>query len=152
VEIERKFLVPEPPGTLDSHRSARIEQGYLASGEAGEVRLRRADEELSLTVKRGRGEVRDEEEVELGSEQFERLWPLTEDRRVAKTRYWVPAGDRTIELDVYEGELDGLLTAEVEFPSEEESHDFDPPEWFGDEVTGDDRYRNESLAREGPPA
>jgi adenylate cyclase len=153
MEIERKFLVPEPPDGIDSQRSGRIEQGYLAIGKSGEqVRLRRVGDELSLTVKRGRGEVRTEEEVGLREDQFEHLWPLTEGRRVVKTRHWIPAGDRTIELDVYEGSLDGLLTAEVEFPSEAESHAFEPPPWFGEEVTDDDRYKNESLAVDGMPA
>jgi adenylate cyclase len=151
VEIERKFLVPEPPGDLDSHRSGHIEQGYLAIGEAGEVRLRRVGDELTLTVKRGMGEVRDEEEVELAPDQFDSLWPLTEGLRVTKTRHWIPAGERTIELDVYEGPLEGLITAEVEFPSDSESRAFDPPAWFGDEVTDDDRYKNEVLARDGIP-
>jgi adenylate cyclase len=151
MEIERKFLVAEPPEDLDRHPSDGIEQGYLAIGESGEVRLRRAGEELTLTVKRGSGEVREEEEVELERDQFERLWPLTEGLRVTKTRYRMPAGERTIELDVYEGPLEGLRTAEVEFPSERESHRFDPPPWFGDDVTDDDRYKNEALARDGLP-
>jgi adenylate cyclase len=152
MEIERKFLVSQPPDELDRHRSARIEQGYLATVESGaEVRLRRVDDQPYLTVKRGRGEVREEEEVELRPEQFERLWPLTEGLRVTKTRHWIPAGDRTIELDVYDGPLEGLLTAEVEFPSERDSHAFDPPPWFGEEVTDDDRYKNEALARDGMP-
>jgi adenylate cyclase len=151
MEIERKFLVPEQPGDLESSRSGHIEQGYLAIGEPAEVRLRRVGDERTLTVKRGSGAVRDEQEIELPPDQFDRLWPLTEGLRVTKTRHWIPSGERTIELDVYEGPLEGLRTAEVEFPSEPDSESFEPPAWFGDEVTDDDRYKNEALARDGIP-
>jgi adenylate cyclase len=151
MEIERKFLVPEPPGDLGSHPSRHVEQGYLAIGKPAEVRLRRVGDERTLTVKRGSGEVRDEQEIELSREQLDRLWPLTEGMRVTKTRHLIPAGERTIELDVYEGPLEGLLTAEVEFPSQRDSHAFEPPAWFGEEVTDDDRYKNEALARDGIP-
>jgi adenylate cyclase len=152
LEIERKFLLRERPDWLDDHPSAQIEQGYLAivEGET-EVRLRRKDGQAVLTVKRGAGEVRSEEEVELDEEQFDALWPLTERRRVAKRRYRVPHGELTIEVDVFEGPLRGTLLGEVEFSSEEASAAFDPPAWLGDEVTGDARYANESLALRGAP-
>jgi len=152
MEIERKFLVPSPPDGLDSARSEPIDQGYLAIGDEGEeVRLRRLGEESYLTVKRGRGEVRTEQEVTLDREQFDALWPLTEDRRISKTRHWLPLGDLEIELDVYAGELDGLVTAEIEFESEDDADAFEPPDWLGEDVTDDDRYKNESLATDGLP-
>ena len=65
----------------------------------------------------------------------------------------IPAdGGLAIELDVYAGDLDGLMTAEVEFGSEEEADAFDPPPWIGTDVTGDARYSNQSLAVRGLPA
>jgi CYTH domain-containing protein len=152
VEIERKFLVGDVPD-LENRDSVHIEQGYLALAADGgaEVRLRRRDGDLLLTVKGGTGEVRVEEELELEPETFESLWPLTEARRVSKTRHLIPLGERTVELDLYEGPLDGLVTAEVEFNSEDDAHRFDPPEWLGIEVTGDERYLNERLATAGRP-
>jgi adenylate cyclase len=152
VEIERKFLVREVPDLSDCD-SVRLEQGYLAlAGDGGaEVRLRRKDHDLLLTVKGGTGEVRVEEELELEPETFDSLWPLTEGRRVSKTRYLIPLGELTVELDLYEGQLDGLATAEVEFESEDDADRFDPPGWLGDEVTGDERYLNERLATVGAP-
>jgi adenylate cyclase len=61
-----------------------------------------------------------EEEMEIDAERFTRLWPLTEGRRLEKTRYLIPgSGDLTIELDVYSGGLRGLMVAEVEFGSED---------------------------------
>ena len=152
MEIERKFLLPEAPAWLDDHDSVAIEQGYLAivEGET-EVRLRRKGDSTILTVKRGTGEVRREEEIELEEDQFGALWPLTEARRVVKRRYEVPHGDLTIEVDVFEGPLAGIVIGEVEFDSEQASAAFVPPDWLGDEVTGDARYANESLAIRGAP-
>jgi CYTH domain-containing protein len=150
VEVERKFVLaslPElPPGT-------RIEQGYVALDPAGaEVRVRRKGDAHTLTVKSGAGLVRGEEELALGAEDFARLWPLTEGRRVIKTRHDVDLGDGLkAEVDVYEGALDGLLTAEVEFPDEAAARAFDAPRCLGRDVTGDKRYANQSLAVDGRP-
>jgi adenylate cyclase len=148
VEVERKFLVADPPDLGDGEE---IEQGYLAAGGAGEVRLRRRAGALLLTAKRGSGLSREEAELDLDRDGFERLWPLTEGRRLHKRRYVTPQGDLTIEVDVYEGDLEGLAVAEIEFASEEEANRFEPPEWFGDEVTGDERYLNVTLATQGAP-
>jgi adenylate cyclase len=151
MEVERKFLVGEPPD-LSGTDADEIEQGYLAIGADGEVRVRRKGEKLVLTAKRGSGISREEAEVELDREAFESLWPLTEGRRLHKRRHVIPHGDLKIELDVYEGDLEGLLVAEVEFPSEDDAGRFEPPEWVGDEVTGDERYLNETLATRGAPS
>jgi adenylate cyclase len=151
MEVERKFLVSEPPN-LDDADSQEIDQGYLAIGEDGEVRLRRKGERLLLTAKRGAGLSREEGEVELDREAFDRLWPLTEGRRLHKRRHVLPLDDDEIEVDVYAGELEGLVIAEVEFGSEEEARAFEPPDWLGEDVTGDPRYLNETLATEGTPS
>jgi adenylate cyclase len=151
MEVERKFLVSESPELGDTE-SNEIEQGYLAVGAEGEVRLRRKGEKLVLTAKRGSGLSREEAEIELDRESFEGLWQLTEGRRLHKRRHLIPDGDLTIELDVYEGDLAGLLVAEIEFGSEDQARQFEPPEWIGEEVTGDERYLNETLATQGRPS
>jgi adenylate cyclase len=152
VEIERKFVLDGAPEWLGEHPSVAIRQGYLAIVEGeSEVRVRERDPDTVLTVKLGAGEVRREVEVELEQGQFEALWPLTEGRRVSKRRHVVPHDDLTIEVDVFDGPLRGLVVAEVEFESEEASAAFDPPSWLGAEVTGDGRYANESLATRGAP-
>jgi adenylate cyclase len=149
-EIERKFILGKLPDWLQDCSSAPIEQGYLAIDKAVEVRLRRIGERRLMTVKRGHGEVREEVEVGLDEHQFDALWPLTDSQRLRKTRYLVPLGaGLDAEVDVFEGELEGLVTAEVEFDSAEQSRDFQPPPWLGDEVTGDGRYANQSLALHG---
>jgi adenylate cyclase len=149
-EIERKFLVPERPRWLDGCRSQAIEQGYLAIGDDDEVRIRRRDRVAFLTVKRGHGEERLEEEIEIDVDQLEALWPLTTGRRIDKRRYYVE-GDPIIEVDVYSGGLEGLITAEIEFASREAADRFSPAAWIGQEVTGDDRYANQQLAIHGRP-
>jgi adenylate cyclase len=152
VEIERKFVVDGPPPELSAVPSERIQQGYLAVDSAGvEVRIRRRDGRATLTVKQGSGLVRGEEEVEIGRRRFDRLWPVTEGRRIVKARHVLPVDGVRLEVDVYGGDLSGLVVAEVEFESVEASEAFVPPEWLGREVTGDDRYANRTLAVEGWP-
>jgi CYTH domain-containing protein len=150
MEVERKFVVPDPPD-LEGTEADEIEQGYLAIGAEGEVRVRRRGDRLLMTAKRGEGLARQEAEIELDREEFDELWPLTEGRRLHKRRHLIPHEDLEIEVDVYAGHLAGLVVAEIEFPSEEEARAFDPPEWLGEEVTGDRRYLNETLASEGAP-
>jgi CYTH domain-containing protein len=154
VEIERKFLLPAPPDDLDRHPSTAIEQGYLAVHPDGtEVRVRRRGGAATLTVKSGGGKVRAEEELALADADFERLWPLTEGRRIEKVRHVIPTerDGVEIELDVYTGDLAGLVVAEIEFPGEDEADAFAAPEWLGREVTGDGRFKNQRLAVDGRP-
>jgi adenylate cyclase len=154
VEIERKFVLPGPPPGLGEHPSGRIEQGYVAIDENGtELRVRRKADKRILTLKAGSGLVRTEEEWELDEPRFAALWPLTDGRRVVKTRYDVPLEHGlTAEVDVYEGALDGLVTADVEFTDEAAGAAFAAPAWLGTEVTGDKRYANRALAVSGLPA
>ena len=152
-EIERKFLLPRPPAWLAEHPAVRIEQGYLAIDEEVEVRLRRTEEQRLLTAKRGHGEVREEIEIALGREQFDALWPLTERRRLIKTRTLVPLEQGLVaEVDVFEDELQGLLLGEVEFASAAQAGGFEPPGWLGSEITGQGPYAGQSLALHGLPS
>ena len=79
------------------------------------------------------------------------LWPLTKGKRIEKTRYEINYMNSIIELDIYIGNLETLITAEVEFTSEEESKKFEPPDWLGEEITLDNRYKNKNLALKGIP-
>ena len=146
-EIERKFLVRKLPEQLAGFPHAKISQGYLVSLDDGlQVRLRKSNERYSLTYKRGVGNVREEREVELTPIQFDALWPATEGRRLEKIRYDIPLENRVVEIDVYGGRHNGLVVAEVEFDDEESAKNFQPPDWLGDDVTGDPRYSNQLLA------
>ncbi|HYI20768.1 MAG TPA: CYTH domain-containing protein [Solirubrobacteraceae bacterium] len=151
-EIERKFLVRELPPGLGEHRAEPIAQGYLATAPDGvEVRIRRRGDATLLTVKSGPAMVRVEEEIAIEADRFDALWPLTAGRRLDKVRHYVPLEDGlVVELDVYGGALDGLMTAEIEFPAEAAALAFSPPPWLGEEVTGDPAYANQNLAVRRP--
>jgi adenylate cyclase len=150
-EIERAFVAAAvPPATLLG-TGERLRQGYLAREADTEVRVRLTATAATLTVKVGSGLRRTEVGVELPLHEAEALWSHTSGRRLDKTRYRVAVGDLTAEVDVYAGELAGLCRIEVEFGSEAAAVAFEPPAWFGREVTGDPRWRNAALARDGRP-
>lgn len=157
-EIERKFLVFSLPEWLDLKDTPhqQIRQGYLSIGVDGsEVRLRQAGDIYLQTVKSGSGLVRGEWEVQIPKGVFQAFWPATKDRRISKLRYQVTLSDqatpRLAQLDIYAGELSGLMVAETEFSSLESSSQFTVPKWFGTEVTADPDYKNQSLALKGLP-
>ncbi len=152
IEIERKFLVNTLPSSFDENNGKTIRQGYiLAADEGFELRIRQKQTRYFQTVKMGEGLSRTEIEIELSQEQFQQLWPHTEGRRVSKTRFLLPVGEFTAELDRFYDHLAGLILVEVEFDSVEISSSFVPPDWFGTEVTEDKRYKNKSLAVRGIP-
>jgi CYTH domain-containing protein len=151
IEIERKWLVTSTPPVDDC--GTELRQGYLAVDGDVNVRVRaEGGDAYSCTIKAGAGATRLELEWPLTREQFELAWRSTGARRVHKTRYRVPLADGLVaELDRFHGELAPLLVVEVEFPSTAAMDDFEPPDWFGDDVTDDARYANASLALAGAP-
>jgi CYTH domain-containing protein/CHAD domain-containing protein len=152
IERERKFLVEVVPDDLDLSDRVEMRQGYLVTGERVSVRVRDAGPKgRTLTIKAGRGAERTELEWRLEDVQFDAVWPLTEGRRVVKTRHRIPSAGHVIELDVFGEQLQGLVVAEVEFTSMAALESFVPPDWFGSEVTDDGRYTNAALAIAGLP-
>ena len=149
-EIERKFLIKGLPVEILRSRHYPIAQGYLATEPGGRhVRLRKKGKSATtLTFKVGRGTSREEREIKLSAKQFAELWPATRGRRLRKVRYYIPWKNLVIEIDIYRGEHEGLIVAEVEFPSRASCRKFKPPAWFGAEVTGVKRYSNVRLATE----
>jgi len=149
LEIERMLLLKRLPEKLNRLRRYIIAQGYLATDPAGrQVRLRKKGKTASLTFKVGRGAHREEREIKLSPKQFAALWPATAGRRLSKLRYEIPWKDLLIEIDIYRGRHSGLVVAEVEFPDRATCRKFQPPPWFGREVTGEKRYSNVRLANE----
>ncbi|MCB0858437.1 MAG: CHAD domain-containing protein [Solirubrobacterales bacterium] len=152
MEIERKFLVDRTPPELDGSGGVQLLQGYLSISQDSEIRLRQAGAQTLLTVKRGKGESREEVEVALDQSAFTELWPLTDGVRVEKVRHRLSLdGDLVAEVDIYSGDLDGTSVVEVEFASLEAAFRFEPPAWFGRELTGDPAWANQSLAVAGKP-
>lgn len=151
IEIERKFLLlEEPPGFVNARADA-IKQGYLALGTRREIRLRLRGSSCFLTVKDGSGLERGETEVSIPRAEFDRLWPLTKDCRIEKTRYVLPWNNLSIEMDIYEGSLAPLRVAEIEFANLAQSEAFVKPAFLGQEVTGRAEYSNAQLATSGLP-
>ena len=150
VERERKWLVRGAPELRGAGSSLR--QGYLTTGGVS-VRIREADgDECTLTIKSGSGAVRTELEWPIETNEFTAMWPLTGDRRIEKVRHRIEVdGGLVAELDVFGGDLEGFELVEVEFDDDESMASFEPPDWFGREVTDDDRFSNASLALHGAP-
>jgi CYTH domain-containing protein len=150
-EIERKFLLDELPATLRLARGEQIRQGYLALDGDTEVRMRTGSKPPRLTIKSGRGEVRTEVELDVTGPDAAALWELTEGRRLEKTRRRMRIGGADAEVDEYGGDLRGLVVVEVEFDDAGAARAFEPPAWFGRELTGEAAYANRSLACDGLP-
>ena len=112
------------------------------------VRIRREDDDYYLTYK-SRGLLsREEYNLPLNREAYEHLRKKADGIILTKRRYLLPvpgSGHLTIELDVFSGKYQGLMLAEVEFPTEEEALGFVPPSWFGEDVTFSGEYQNLSL-------
>jgi CYTH domain-containing protein len=153
VEVERKFVAANPRPADQLGRGVRMRQGYLAEDGDVTLRVRISDAGSWLTVKAGSGLARTEVEVTIDDEAAEELWPHTNGRQLEKTRYRVelPESGLVAEVDLFEGELDGLCLVEVEFDSVDAANGFDPPQWFGREVTGQPGWSNADLARSGRP-
>jgi uridine kinase len=152
-EIERKFLVQKNklPKNLDEFPHDKIVQFYAEISKEREVRFREKGEKYFKTTKTGEGKIRTEEEVESNREEFAENYANRVGNAIEKIRYKIPYEDSTIELDIYEGDLENFISAEMEFDSEGSSDNFITPEWFGTEVTEDSNYRNKNLALKGLP-
>ena len=145
IEIERKFLVADDGWRDDVRSSRRIAQGYISTEPERTVRVRITGQTGLLTIK-GRAEqlVRAEYEYEIPADEARMLLDdFCSPRAIEKVRHEVDVGDHLWEIDVFEGANKGLVLAEVELQSPDES--FEIPPWVGDEVTGEVRYYNSRL-------
>lgn len=146
-EIERKFLV-KGDFKQDASKETRITQGYLSSVPERTVRVRIKGDKGFITIKgigSASGASRFEWEKEIPVEEVESLLQLCEPGVIDKTRYLVKSGTHTFEVDEFYGDNKGLVVAELELKSEDES--FVRPAWLGEEVTGDARYYNSMLMK-----
>lgn len=144
IEIERKFLI-KLSGIKNLGNGKTIVQGYIETGEDAIVRVRIQDDSAFLTLK-GK---------HIGAKclEFEYLIPIKEAKEmisnlckkniIEKTRYEIYTNGHKWEIDIFHGENDGLVVAEVELDSEDENVDM--PSWITREVTGDKKYYNSQL-------
>jgi CYTH domain-containing protein len=145
-EIERKFLVKGDAWRALA-KGTTYRQGYLNSAKERTVRVRMADDKAYLTIKGLTvGATRAEYEYEIPRDEGEAMLnTLAERPLIEKRRYKIPIGDLTWEIDEFLGDNAGLIVAEVELKSEDQT--FARPAWLGDEVTGDPRYYNANLIK-----
>jgi adenylate cyclase len=146
-EIERKFLVT---GEFKKFvkKETRIVQGYLSSVPERTVRVRVKGDKGFITIKgigSASGASRYEWEKEIPVSEVNELLKICEPGVIDKTRYNVPAGKFTFEVDEFYGENEGLIVAEIELGAESDA--FEKPEWLGQEVTGDAKYYNSMLMK-----
>ncbi len=146
-EIERKFLVQSDAWRKDA-QSYEFCQGYLYSSPLCLVRIRTEDDQAFLTIKGpkdGIGRLEFEYPIPL-NDAHELLQNVAKQPLIYKIRHKVPFGGHIWEIDEFCGDNQGLIVAEIELESEDA--DFIKPDWLGEEVTYDARYRNAALARE----
>jgi adenylate cyclase len=146
-ETERKFLIKNEFRHL-SVKEIKIIQSYLSIDPNKTIRLRIADDKAYLTVKsrpRRNSITRNEWEIEIPVKDAEEMMNICLPGRIVKTRYLVPSGNHTFEVDVFHEKNEGLIIAEIELKSDDEH--FDKPTWLGEEVTGIPQYYNANLIK-----
>lgn len=167
MEIEKKLLINYLPGELGSFEKREIEQGYLCTSPT--LRIRKSNDDYILTYKKKSDKpakdgtiCNTEIEAELDEASYLHLREKLDTPPLSKTRYLIPLGtcrencpgvneedaDKKLkaELDVFHGQLEGLVYTEVEFPSVDAAERFVKPDWIGEDVSSDRRLRNSHLA------
>lgn len=148
IEIERKFLVLTDDFKKEAFSEKRIKQGYLSAVPERTVRVRTKGDKAFLTIKgssNASGMSRFEWEKEISIDEAEKLLLLCEKGIIDKTRYEVNFENYLYEIDVFYGENQGLIIAEIELKTEEDV--FVKPAWLGQEVTSDSRYYNAYISK-----
>lgn len=145
-EIERKFLVVDSTYRELATGSCGMAQGYLSTDVDATVRVRISGDKSWITVKsRNKGAVRDEWEYEIPVDDAWQMLAICKGKVIEKTRYYVPDGELTWEVDEFHGVHAGLVVAEIELP--DAGYPISLPTFVGDEVTGDPRYYNSILSK-----
>ena len=148
-EIERKWMIQKMPEDLSAYESIEMEQAYLNISPT--VRIRKENDEYLLTYKGiGDGIAHTEYNLPITKEAFEHMLPKADGIVIRKTRYVIPLEDGLkAELDVFREPYENLRIVEVEFESLEQAESFAAPDWFGEDVSNDPRFKNARMAVEG---
>ena len=148
IEIERKFLVRSKSFKAEAFNKTRIIQGFLNTDKERTVRVRLKGDKGFITVKgksNNSGLSRFEWEKEISKTDAESLLKLCEKGIIEKIRYEIKVEQHIFEVDEFSGDNEGLIIAEVELNSEDET--FIKPDWLGEEVTGQIKYYNSKLSK-----
>lgn len=146
LEIERKYLVHfDKWDSLEKPQGELYRQGYISKTPEKTIRVRLTDTTAYLTIKGAiRGITRTEYEYEIPKEDATALLDNFAETELSKIRYKLLYAGKIWEVDVFLGENEGLIVAEIELESENES--FEIPEWVSVEVTGIEKYYNSRLS------
>jgi adenylate cyclase len=146
-EIERKFLVKEDAWVAYSKPAPIvIQQGYIFADDTKSVRIRTKGDNAFLTIKQSVSEIiREEFEYSIPVEDAIYMLHKMANAVISKWRYEIQYSGQLWEVDVFHGDNEGLIVAEIELKSQDET--FDMPEWVSEEVSSDPRYLNVHLAK-----
>jgi adenylate cyclase len=146
LEIERKFLVNHAKWAVtEKPKREFYKQGYMLTDPNKTIRVRATDTKGFLTIKgKTEGATRAEFEYEIPKEEAIQLLDMFAVSDLTKYRYKVFFAEKLWEVDVFLGENEGLIIAEIELSSEDET--FDLPHWATEEVTGVNKYYNSNLS------
>lgn len=157
VEVERKFLLDlnDLPADITLRADVfELVQTYI--NYSPEIRVRKVnDNYYYFTIKLPKDNIglsREEIEFLITEEEYDELLEKQVGNTIYKTRYQFYEESNLIAVDVYSHDLTGLVVVEVEFENVNQSEGYNPPKWFGKEITSDLRYKNASLARDGMPS
>ena len=144
-EIERKFLIDQQKwDNLNKPEGKLFRQGYLLTDKAKTIRVRATESKGFLTIKgQTIGATRLEYEYEIPVTEATELLDNFAVSELSKTRYEIKFNDKLWEVDVFSGDNLGLIVAEIELESEDET--FDLPDWVSTEVTEEAKYYNSNL-------
>lgn len=145
IEIERKFLVCNDNWKKCKHTFKHYQQAYFCNTNKVSVRVRITDDKAWVSFKSAT--------IDISRFEYEYVIPLEEAQHmldefsqgsiISKTRYFIPIGQHIWEIDVFDGDNEGLIVAEIELNHVDES--YEKPDWIGDEVSQDIRYFNSNL-------
>ena len=146
MEIERKWRVKTLPEGLSDFKCIDMEQAYLNVSPT--VRIRRENNEYFLTYKgKGEGIAHTEYNLPIDKAAFEHMLKKADGRTIRKKRYVIPlSGGLKAELDIFGEPFEPLMIVEVEFDSLDEADTFKAPDWFGEDVSRDPRFKNAAMA------
>jgi len=146
VEIERKFLViTDKWEQAEKPAGSSYRQGYMCKEPGKTVRVRLTDKVAYITIKgKSQGATRAEYEYEIPQNDAEELLENFCDEIITKIRYTLDYAGKIWEVDVFSGDNQGLIVAEIEL--DDENEEFETPDWVGEEVTHDKRYFNSNLS------
>lgn len=146
VEIERKFLVDhEKWNQVEKPEGMIIRQGYMHKEPSKTIRIRVRDKESYITIKgKSHGISRSEYEYKIPLNDGNEMLASFCDAIIDKVRYCITYAGKFWEIDVFAGDNNGLIVAEIELDNEHEQ--FDVPDWIDVEVTEDKRYYNSNLS------